>query len=49
VLVEIDESWATGNKYLDMTEYLLWRNKQEEAESMGEDKSKEEFSLMEFQ
>jgi len=33
VLVEIDESWTTGNKYLDMTEYLLQRNKQEEAES----------------
>jgi len=40
VLVEIDESWTTGNKYLDMTEYLLQRNKQEEAESMGESKSK---------
>jgi len=39
-LVEIDESWTTGNKYLDMTEYLLQRNKQEEAESMGESKSK---------
>ena len=40
VLVEIDESWTTGNKYLDMTGYLLQRNKQEEAESMGESKSK---------
>ena len=41
VLMEIDESWATGNKYLDMTEYLLWRNKQEKVESVGGDKSKE--------
>jgi len=40
VLMEIDESWTTGNKYLDMTEYLLWRDKHEKAGSDGEDKSK---------
>ena len=41
VLMEIDESWTTGNRYLDMTEYLLWRDKHEKARSDGEDKSKE--------
>jgi len=40
VLMEIDESWTTGNRYLDMTEYLLWRDKHEKAGSDGEDKSK---------
>ena len=34
VLVEIDESWTTGNKYLDMTEYLLWKDKHEKAGSI---------------
>ena len=25
LLMEQDEKWATGKKYLDMTEYLEWR------------------------
>jgi len=40
VLIGIDESWTTPSKYLDMTEYSLWRDKHEKAESMGESKSK---------
>jgi len=47
VLVEIDESWTTGNRYLDMTEYLLWRDKHEKARSDGEEKT-EECSLAEL-
>jgi len=47
VLVEIDESWTTGNKYSDMTEYLLWRDKHEKIGSDGEDKPKE-YSLVEL-
>jgi hypothetical protein len=23
--MEIDEKWASGRKYLDLTEYLQWR------------------------
>ena len=48
VLMEIDESRTTGNKFLDMTEYLLWRNKQEKVkpiELVGEYKSKK-YSLV---
>ncbi|WP_188818201.1 transposase, partial [Calditerricola satsumensis] len=29
LLMEIDEKWASGKKYLDMTEYLEWRSTQE--------------------
>ncbi|WP_188817229.1 transposase, partial [Calditerricola satsumensis] len=29
LLMEIDEKWASGKKYLDMTEYLEWRAAQE--------------------
>lgn len=25
LLIEIDEKWTSGRKYLDMTEYLKWR------------------------
>ncbi|PTQ56233.1 MAG: DNA polymerase IV [Candidatus Carbobacillus altaicus] len=25
LLMEIDEKWASGRKYLDMAEYLEWR------------------------
>ncbi|MGB9886507.1 MAG: IS256 family transposase, partial [Moorellales bacterium] len=32
VLMEIDEAWATGHRYLDMAEYLTWMNKPKEAE-----------------
>ncbi|WP_126429726.1 IS256 family transposase [Brevibacillus marinus] len=28
LLMEIDEKWASGKKYLDMTEYLEWRESQ---------------------
>jgi len=31
VLMEIDEAWATGHRYLDMTEYWTWRQEQERA------------------
>jgi transposase-like protein len=32
VLMEIDEAWATGHRYLDMAEYLAWMGKPKEAE-----------------
>lgn len=32
VLMEIDEAWATGQRYLDMAEYLAWMDKPKEAE-----------------
>jgi hypothetical protein len=28
LLMELDEKWASGKKYLDMQEYLDWRNSQ---------------------
>jgi len=28
LLMEIDEKWASGRKYLDMGEYLEWRESQ---------------------
>ena len=28
VLMEMDEKWAAGKRYLDMTEYLEWQDKQ---------------------
>lgn len=28
VLMEIDEAWAAGHRYLDMTEYWIWRDNQ---------------------
>jgi len=31
LLMEIDDKWATGKKYLDMSEYLQWRKKQSHA------------------
>lgn len=35
VLMEIDEAWAAGHRYLDMTEYWIWRDspKQVKAEN----------------
>ena len=32
VLMEIDEAWATGHRYLDMAEYLAWMDKPKETE-----------------
>lgn len=29
LLMEVDEKWASGRKYLDMTEYLEWRKSKE--------------------
>jgi len=29
LLMEIDEKWASGKKYLDMSEYLEWRQANE--------------------
>ncbi len=34
VLMEIDETWATGHRYLDMAEYLAWMNKPKEGEAI---------------
>lgn len=31
LLMELDEKWASGKKYLDMQEYLDWRNSQPKA------------------
>ncbi len=32
LLMERDEAWATGHRYLDMVEYLAWMDKPKEAE-----------------
>lgn len=42
VLMEIDEAWATGHRYLDMTEYWIWRGKQEGVESAKPNKTEKE-------
>ncbi|MBE3572946.1 MAG: IS256 family transposase [Moorella humiferrea] len=42
VLMEIDEAWATGHRYLDMTEYWTWRQEQERTESAKTNKSEKE-------
>jgi len=39
-LMDINELWATGKRYLNTAEYLSWRNKQGKTESAGESKSK---------
>ena len=28
LLMELDDKWSTGKKYLDMTEYLQWQEEQ---------------------
>ena len=28
LLIEMDEKWQTGYRYLDMQEYFLWREEQ---------------------
>jgi putative transposase len=30
LLMEIDEKWSTGSRYLNMEEYWVWRQEQEE-------------------
>ncbi|NSW84649.1 MAG: IS256 family transposase [Syntrophothermus sp.] len=42
VLMEIDEAWATGHRYLDMREYWIWRDKQEGAESAKPNRTEKE-------
>ena len=32
LLMELDEKWGSGNRYLDMAEYLDWREKQKEVQ-----------------
>ncbi len=39
VLMEIDEAWATGHRYLDMAEYLAWMNKPKEGETIQQRKN----------
>ncbi|MGQ9623513.1 MAG: transposase, partial [Candidatus Caldatribacteriaceae bacterium] len=34
VLMEIDEAWATGHRYLDMAEYLAWIKASKEDEKI---------------
>ncbi|WP_412675442.1 transposase [Aeribacillus composti] len=37
VLIEIDEKWMSGRKYLDMSEYWQWRKmKEQEARSVNQ-------------
>lgn len=31
LLMELDDKWSTGKKYLDMTEYLRWQEEQKQA------------------
>jgi putative transposase len=33
LLMEVDEKWASGRKYLDMTEYLEWHKANEKPHS----------------
>jgi putative transposase len=33
LLMEVDEKWSSGKKYLDMTEYLQWRKANEKPQS----------------
>ena len=35
LLMELDEKWGSGNRYLDMAEYLEWREKQKEAQKQA--------------
>ncbi|GCD83643.1 hypothetical protein PTHTG4_27060 [Parageobacillus thermoglucosidasius] len=40
VLIEIDEKWMSGRKYLDMSEYWQWRKtKEQEARSVNQEVS----------
>ena len=39
VLMEIDETWASGHRYLDMAEYLAWMNKPKEGETIQQRKN----------
>lgn len=32
LLMEIDEKWSTGHRFVDLTEYLLWRDERRKAE-----------------
>lgn len=40
VLMEIDETWATGPRYLDMAKYLAWMNRLKEGETMPRNDTK---------
>jgi len=31
LLMELDDKWTSGKKYLDMTEYLQWQKEQKQA------------------
>ena len=31
LLMEMDEKWQSGHKYLDMKEYLVWREEQKKS------------------
>lgn len=42
VLMEIDEAWATGHRYLDIREYWIWRDKQEGAASAKPNRTEKE-------
>lgn len=42
VFMEIDEAWATGHRYLDMTEYWVWRQVQERAKGEKTTKTQKE-------
>lgn len=35
LLMELDEKWGSGNRYLDMAEYLEWREKRQEAQKQA--------------
>ncbi|WP_278343326.1 transposase, partial [Parageobacillus thermoglucosidasius] len=40
VLIEIDEKWMSGRKYLDMSEYWQWRKtKEQEVRSVNQEVS----------
>ncbi len=35
LLMELDEKWGSGNRCLDMAEYLEWREKRKEAQKQA--------------
>jgi putative transposase len=41
VLIEIDEKWMSGRKYLDMSEYWQWRKTKEQEARLGNQEASE--------
>nr|MBO2479989.1 IS256 family transposase [Bacillota bacterium] len=35
LLMEMDEKWSSGKRYLDMTEYHEWKKQQQQAKKVS--------------